>query len=114
MIYENLIYEKEEGMGIVTMNRPDRLNALSFKLKEELSAVFDEMGKDEEVRVVILTGGQKAFSAGADIKERATTQTTQPQYIFNQRKTHELFCKIENFEKPVIGAISGVAVGGGC
>ena len=114
MSYETLIYEKEEGIAIVTMNRPERLNALSFKLKEELSLVFDVMEKDEEVKVVILTGGLKAFSAGADIKERSTVQTSQPQYVFNQRKTHAFFCKIEDFEKPVIAAVSGVAVGGGC
>jgi enoyl-CoA hydratase len=114
MSYETLIYEKEEGIGIVTMNRPDRLNALSFKLKEELAAVFDAMERDEAVKVVILTGGKKAFSAGADIKERSTVQMSQPQYYFNQRKTHEFFCKIENFEKPVIAAVGGVAVGGGC
>lgn len=76
--------------------------------------MFDAMEKDEEVKVVILTGGKKAFSAGADIKERSTVQMSQPQMYFMQRKTHEFFCKVENFEKPVIGAISGVAVGGGC
>jgi enoyl-CoA hydratase len=114
MSYETLIYEKEEGIAIVTLNRPDRLNALSFKLKEELSNVFDVMEKDDEVKVVIVTGGLKAFSAGADIKERATVQTSQPQMFFNQRKTHAFFCKIEDFEKPVIAAVSGVAVGGGC
>jgi len=114
MSYETLIYEKEEGIAIVTMNRPERLNALSFKLKEELSSVFDVMEKDDEVKVVILTGGPKAFSAGADIKERSTVQMSQPQFFFNQRKTHDFFCKIEDFEKPVIAAVSGVAVGGGC
>jgi enoyl-CoA hydratase len=114
MSYETLIYEQEEGIAIVTMNRPDRLNALSFKLKEELSKVFDVMEQDDEVKVVILTGGPKAFSAGADIKERSTVQMSQPRMFFNQRKTHDFFCKIEDFEKPVIGAVSGVAVGGGC
>jgi enoyl-CoA hydratase len=114
MSYETLIYEQEDGIAIVTMNRPDRLNALSFKLKEELSKVFDVMEQDDEVKVVILTGGPKAFSAGADIKERSTVQMSQPRMFFNQRKTHDFFCKIEDFEKPVIGAVSGVAVGGGC
>jgi enoyl-CoA hydratase len=114
MSYETLIFEKEEGIGIVTMNRPDRLNALSFKLKEELGAVFEVMEKDDEVKVVILTGGPKAFSAGADIKERSTIQMPQPKVYFNQRKTHDFFCRIEDFEKPVIAAVSGVAVGGGC
>jgi enoyl-CoA hydratase len=114
MGYETLIYEKEEGIAIVTMNRPDRLNALSFKLKEELSGVFDVMEKDDEVKVVILTGGPKAFSAGADIKERSTVQMSQSQSFFERRKSHAFYCKIEDFEKPVIAAISGVAVGGGC
>ncbi|MCD6580374.1 MAG: enoyl-CoA hydratase/isomerase family protein [Desulfuromusa sp.] len=116
MNYETLIYEKEKenAIGVVTLNRPGSLNALSFKMKEELSAVFDEMEKDEEVRTVILTGGKKTFCAGADIKERASKQTSQPEVYFNQMKTHRLFCKIEDFEKPVIAAVSGVAVGGGC
>jgi enoyl-CoA hydratase len=114
MNYECLIYEKKEGIAIITMNRPERLNALSFKLREELSAVFDQMEEDESVKVIILTGGPKAFCAGADIKERATTLPSQLQYVFKQRKTHEFFCKIENCEKPVIAAISGVALGGGC
>lgn len=114
MGYETLLYEKEEAIAVVTLNRPDRLNALSFKLREELMAVFEEMEKDDDVKVVILTGGKKAFSAGADIKERAGMQATQPQVYFNQQKTHRFYCMIENFEKPVIAAISGVAVGGGC
>jgi enoyl-CoA hydratase len=114
MGYETLVYEKEEGIGTVTLNRPNRLNALSFQLKDEVAAVFDLIEKDEEVKVVILTGGEKAFSAGADIKERSTMETTQVQAYFRQLKSHEFFCKIENFEKPVIAAVSGVAVGGGC
>jgi len=114
MDYETLLYVKEEGIAIVTMNRPDRLNALSFKLKKELGDVFDEMEQDEDVKVVILTGGPKAFSAGADIKERAAAQMSQPESFFERRKSHAFFCKIEDFQKPVIAAISGVAVGGGC
>ena len=86
MSYETLILEKEEGIATITMNRPDRLNALSFKLKEELSHAFDALETDDEVKVVILTGGPKAFSAGADIKERSTVQMAQPRMFFNQRK----------------------------
>ena len=114
MGYETLIYEKREGVGIVTLNRPDRLNALSFKLKEEVSALFVEMEKDDEVRVVILTGGEKAFSAGADIKERSQIQLSQSEFYFAQKKSQALYNQIEEFQKPVIAAISGVAVGGGC
>jgi enoyl-CoA hydratase len=72
------------------------------------------MEKDEEVKAVILTGGEQAFCAGADIKERATMQMTQAEFYFERRKSHDFYCKLENCEKPVIAAISGVAVGGGC
>lgn len=114
MSYKTLLYEKESNVGIVTLNRPSSLNALSFKMQEELMLVFEEMEKDEDVKAVILTGGKIAFCAGADIKEQANTQATQPEIYFSQQKTHRLFSMIENFEKPVIAAVSGVAVGGGC
>jgi len=114
MGYETIMYEKDQQIGIVTLNRPDQLNALSFKLREELIKVFAEMEKDDDVVVVILTGGPKAFSAGADIKERSGIVAIQPQIYFKQQKTHQFFSMIENFEKPVIAAVSGVAVGGGC
>jgi enoyl-CoA hydratase len=114
MNFETLLYEKEDGIAIVTMNRPERLNAISFKLKEDMTAAFDAMEKDEEVKVVILTGGPKVFCAGADIKERAGIQMGQSQSFFERRKSHAFFCRIEDFEKPVIAAVSGVAVGGGC
>jgi len=114
MSFETLLYEKEEGVGIVTLNRPDRLNALSFKLKQELMCVFEKIENDNDIKVVILTGGLKAFSAGADIKERATIEATQPDFYFSQQKNIRFYSFIENFEKPIIAAISGVAVGGGC
>ena len=114
MSYETLIYEKEGGIAVVVLNRPKQLNALSLRMKEELGVVFDVMDKDEEVKVAILTGGERAFCAGADIKERSTMQMTQAQFYFERRKSHEFYCKIENCEKPVIAAIGGVAVGGGC
>jgi len=115
MSYETIIYEKEEGVGVITLNRPKALNAITFKLKEEISQVLDDIEKDFDVKAVILTGGLKAFCAGADIKERSGRTTTQPDYYFSQRKTHfDFYGKIEHFEKPVIAAVSGVAVGGGC
>ncbi|MBU4055851.1 MAG: enoyl-CoA hydratase/isomerase family protein, partial [Proteobacteria bacterium] len=71
MNYETILYEKEEGIGIITLNRPKALNAITFQLKEEVSSVLDVIEKDFEVKVVILTGGTRAFCAGADIKERS-------------------------------------------
>lgn len=116
MSYETILYEKEEGIGVVTLNRPESLNALNRKLMQELGAVLDEIEGDEEVKVVILTGGLKAFSAGADIKERASSgkPVSQTQVYFYQQKAHRFFNRIEDFEKPTIAAVSGIAVGGGC
>lgn len=114
MNYETILFEKEDEIGIVTLNRPERKNALNEKLKRELSSAFDQMDKDPEIKAVILTGGRNVFCAGADIKERANTNLTPAGFYFSQMKmTQALFSKIENFEKPVIAAISGVAVGGG-
>ena len=69
MAYETIIYEKEDGVALITLNRPDSLNALNSKLAQELEQVTDEIATDESVRVVIMTGAGRAFSAGADIKE---------------------------------------------
>jgi enoyl-CoA hydratase/carnithine racemase len=114
MLFETVLYERENGIGIVTLNRPDHLNALNIKLKEELPEVFGVMERDPEVKVVILTGGKKCFCAGSDIKERLALKMTQLEFYAFQRKAHEFFGRIENFDKPVIAAISGVSIGGGC
>ncbi len=116
MSYETAQYAVEDGIGIIILNRPDSLNALNFKMKEEISLLFDQMEKDDQVRVCILTGGDKAFCSGADIKERVSAQAEycQYDYYFEQKKAHQFYTRIEDFEKPVIAAISGVAIGGGC
>ncbi len=113
MTYETIICEKGQGMAVVTLNRPERRNALSFRLKEEVSIVFDQLEREDAVKVVILTGGKEAFSAGADIKERSQVQLTRSQFYFAQRKSQEFYTRIERFDKPVIAAINGVAIGGG-
>ena len=113
MSYENIIVTKEDKTAIITINRPESLNALNAKTISELSSALDELASDIEVRVVILTGsGEKSFVAGADIKEFSD---------FNQEKAEELarngqnnlFNKIENLSKPVIAAVNGFALGGG-
>lgn len=114
MNFETLLYEKDEMVAIITLNRPDRLNALNAKLKAELDQVMDQVESDPEVRAVVLTGGEKAFCAGADIKERSTVVLTQSEAYSFRMKNHGLYNKLENLEKPVIAAISGVAYGGGC
>jgi len=114
MTLETILYEKADGIGLITLNRPDRMNALSRQLKEEVWSIFESWEGDDEIRAVILTGGEKVFSAGADIKERSTVQVTQAQFYSAQKKSQEFYTRIEQFEKPVIAAVSGVALGGGC
>jgi enoyl-CoA hydratase len=114
MNYETVLFEKKNDIGIITLNRPDRMNALSRQLKEEVWALFESWESDDAVRAVILTGGKKVFSAGADIKERSTVQMAQSQFYSHQKKSQEFYTRIEQYEKPVIAAVSGLALGGGC
>ncbi|MEM2101925.1 MAG: enoyl-CoA hydratase-related protein [Candidatus Bathyarchaeia archaeon] len=113
MELKNVIYEKNEGIATITLNRPDALNAFSAELINEVLQCVDDVSRDETIRAVILTGaGEKAFSAGADIKAMIG---------MNALKARELstngyrLCKaLEKLEKPVIAAINGFALGGGC
>ncbi|MGO4391215.1 enoyl-CoA hydratase/isomerase family protein [Variovorax sp. M-6] len=115
MSYETLLYEVVDGVALIRLNRPERMNSIGGSMKADLAhALFEQVRNDESVRCVVITGaGDKAFCAGADIKERAGQVTPQAQYHLRQKTTHELFRAIEQFEKPVIAAINGVALGGG-
>ncbi|WP_371367368.1 Short-chain-enoyl-CoA hydratase [Sporomusa rhizae] len=111
--YENLLFESENGIGIVTINRPKALNALNAATIYELDRMFDELAKDDTVKAVILTGsGQKSFVAGADITEMQAMSAIKGR---NWGKLAQaVFNKIENLPKPVIAAVNGYALGGGC
>lgn len=110
-----LRYEVRDGVALVTLNRADRMNAIGGGMKDDLRRAFFELAReDEAVRAVVLTGaGDRAFCAGADIKERAGQRLPLPEYHLRQKATHDLFRDLESFEKPVIAAINGVALGGG-
>jgi len=110
-----LTYRVEEHVAIVTLNRPDRMNTLGGTMKPDLAHAFFELARaDQRVRAVVLTGaGERAFCAGADIKERADHQICATDFFVAQKATHDLFRGIEEFEKPTIAAINGVALGGG-
>lgn len=115
MNFETLLYEVCDGVAVITLHRPERMNTLGGTMKPDLQAVFGDLARnDDAVRAVVLTGsGDRAFCAGADIKERAGLQQSLPEYHLRQKATHDLFRTIETFEKPVIAAINGVALGGG-
>lgn len=115
MDFQTLLYEVRDGAAVITLNRPERMNSIGGAMKEELRQAFFELARaDESVRAVILTGaGERAFCAGADIKERASQSLPLPEYHLRQKATHELFRAIETFEKPVIAALNGVTLGGG-
>jgi enoyl-CoA hydratase len=113
MGYETLLYEKKDGIGIVTINRPDALNALNSQVFGDLYALMKEIEKDSEVSAVIITGsGPKAFAAGTDIKEMESLSCNGArEFAQGVKKTLD---KIESLKKPVIAAINGFALGGGC
>lgn len=111
-MYKTLIYEKKDHIGILTINRPDRLNAISNELTEELKQFLDEIEQDENLRVLVLTGaGEKAFVAGADIKELKDRDALIGREVSRTRQ--HLFSRIENLPVPVIAAVNGYALGGG-
>lgn len=118
MNYQNILYAVEDGVGYLTLNRPDKLNALSPELMAELRHALAAIETDEEVRVVILTGAGRAFSAGFDISppgEHREIYDFQPDEWRRQLKENiDIFLMIWNLGVPVIAAINGYALAGAC
>ena len=120
MEYKNLTYEKAasfltpetENIAILTLNRPDALNALSIGLLTDLGDVLEEIRKDNNIRSVILTGSGRAFSAGNDLGESAS-ETEEADVRRRMELGQKVFDSIETFDKPVIAAVNGYALGGG-
>ncbi len=110
MDFENVIVEKDGAVGVVTLNRPQALNALSYGLVKDLSLAMQALDQDAEVRVIIVTGGEKVFAAGADIKEMAERGPFDE--LIQERLAYR--DKINKISKPVIAAVNGFALGGGC
>ena len=111
MSYETLIVETENGVTLIRLNRPEALNALNSRLLGELGAALDVAEADEAVRCVVLTGSERAFAAGADIKEMSTKTYAE---MFKQDFFGAAARRIEQFRKPLIAAVAGYALGGGC
>lgn len=113
MEYKNLLVNKIDNIALVTINRPDKLNALNQQTMNELKALFTELKNDDETYVVILTGsGEKAFVAGADISELNKLDIISAKNFAEDGQ--EVFNLIGNLNKPVIAAVNGFALGGGC
>jgi enoyl-CoA hydratase/carnithine racemase len=109
--FQTLIVEREDGYAVVRLNRPEALNALNSTLLGELSAFLDSVERDDSVRCLVLTGSEKAFAAGADIKEMAGKSYAE-MYAINFFA--DAADRIARFRKPIVAAVSGYALGGGC
>lgn len=113
MSFDNLLIDRDGAVAIVTVNRPQRLNALDARTISELRQAALDLQRDDAVRCVIVTGaGDRAFVAGADINELATD--TPDAARGRAREGQQVFDLLENLGKPVIAAVNGVALGGGC
>lgn len=109
--YETILIEKRDKVAILTINRPDKLNALNSKVHTEGVSALEELRKDDSIRVVVITGaGEKSFVAGADIGEFAGQTPVTQRNLFLEKT---LFNSIDNFPKPVIAMINGFCLGGG-
>ncbi|TMI48868.1 enoyl-CoA hydratase [Candidatus Bathyarchaeota archaeon] len=110
MTYANILVQTEPPLGIIHLNRPKVLNALNFELLREVVEALETFDKDDRIRVTILTGNEDAFSAGADIKELSEAT---PVDLIKESK-FALWDRLKKIAKPIIGAISGHTLGGGC
>jgi enoyl-CoA hydratase len=110
--YETLLLERRDRVAIITINRPDKRNALNIKTREEGAVLLEELRHDDSVGVVVFTGaGDKAFIAGADIAEFAGRSAMMQRDVMTGRS---LFTAIDSFPKPIIAMINGYCLGGGC
>ena len=113
MAYKTLLTEVDEdaGIAVITLNRPESLNALSEEMMNELTNALDRFEEDEEIGCIILTGGKKAFSGGADVKE--IHEKTFPESYYEDFISRN-WERAARMRKPIIAAVSGYAIGGGC
>jgi enoyl-CoA hydratase len=108
--YQSILVDRDERVGIVTLNRPKELNAINFQLVSELANALEELDHDEEIRCMVITGaGEKAFAAGADIKEMSGKSPIE--MMLGGFQSWE---RIRRIQKPLIAAVGGYALGGGC
>ncbi|MGH6931445.1 MAG: enoyl-CoA hydratase/isomerase family protein [Dongiaceae bacterium] len=115
MAYETITFENRSGIGLITLNRPDRLNAVSQKMIDELNPLLDEIERNDEIRAVVLTGAGRAFCSGFDLKDSAATPKTG---IADWRpvikRDFDIIMRFWYLSKPTIAAVHGFCIAGGC
>ena len=111
MAYETLIVEIEDYTCVIRLNRPDALNALNIKMMQELADALTQADRNEKIRCIVLTGSEKAFAAGADVREMATKSFTDVFFDDQFGPEAEAILRVR---KPIIAAVSGYCLGGGC
>src|SRR5688572_28802937 len=111
MAYETIIVEIEDEVALIRLNRPEALNALNATLLDELSSALSDADRNDKIRCIVLTGSEKAFAAGADIKEMSTKSFVE---VYDSDLFGTQIEAIGRIRKPIIAAVSGYALGGGC
>ncbi len=111
MAYETINVEVENHVALIRLNRPDALNALNTQLLQELCRALEEADANEKVRCIVVTGSEKAFAAGADIKEMSGKSFGD---VFSENLFADVSDRMMNIRKPIIAAVAGYALGGGC
>jgi len=111
--YQHLLVEKKDGIALLTINRPESLNATNFRLHNELSRVWLDLAEDDEVRVAVITGAGRAFSAGGDFEVVEKSMGNLEVVAQTMKEARDIVHNMINCDKPIISAINGVAVGAG-
>ncbi|MCH6266160.1 enoyl-CoA hydratase/isomerase family protein [Neobacillus citreus] len=115
--FETITWEKKGEIGLLTFNRPERYNAISYQLMDEVATVLDSLKYDTDCRVLVLTGAGKAFCSGTDLKEQrqfeGNIKERAPQLFDSQKRLSDLIVRFRQIPQPVIAAVNGVAAGGG-
>ncbi len=111
MAYENLLVDKEGAVGVITLNRPDTMNALNDGLMDEMTTALTDFERDDVIGCIVITGSEKAFAAGADIKEM---QSKSYMDVFKEDFITRNWETVATCRKPVVAAVAGYALGGGC
>ncbi len=116
MNWEHVILEKKEQVAVITLNRPEKLNAFGGRMRQEIVEVLNDSAEDEQVRAVLITGAGKAFCVGGDVNEfvDGSVQALSKEISNKRPAMSQAVLAINKMEKPVIAAVNGVAAGGGC